>query len=190
MTTIINSVQPIEAQIPGIYCGASWDRKMREPVTPPIPPRTIREDEQNALFHCPRMLFALSQIKRQWSTEIHDWGPNYLICHDSRDICLYSAGGEEDTKVTHCATAGETLPSCQYVRRPRSKTVLTMSGRPVIKINALNRMIGARILYLSPTHDVVYMSMAANPYGGATRHWAAPTEKPICRIISTAASDC
>lgn len=57
-----------------------------------------------------------------------------------------------------------------------------MSGKPVIKINALRMMMGARTLYLSPSHDVVYMRIAAKPYGGATKHCAAPTEKPICVV--------
>lgn len=44
--------------MPGRYPGESCDRKTVLPIIPPIPPVPTRVAEHNALFHCPRMLFA------------------------------------------------------------------------------------------------------------------------------------
>jgi hypothetical protein len=46
----------------------------------------------------------------------------------------------------------------------------------------LKQMIGPRRWYLSPAQPVVYMTIAANAYGGATRHCEAPTEKPMFSV--------
>lgn len=46
------------AYTPGRYSGASWDRKISAPATPPSPAPPMRLAEQNARFHWPRMLFA------------------------------------------------------------------------------------------------------------------------------------
>lgn len=57
-----------------------------------------------------------------------------------------------------------------------------MIGRPIRHRVALNATIGPLIRYLSPTQEVASIMTPANPNGGATRHWAAATEKPrLCR---------
>lgn len=54
-----------------------------------------------------------------------------------------------------------------------------MIGRPISAIMALPTRIGPLTWYLSAIHATPNMTMPAKANGGATRHWAAPTEKPI-----------
>jgi hypothetical protein len=54
-----------------------------------------------------------------------------------------------------------------------------MIGSPIRQSTMFARMIGPRRCHLSPAQPVAYITIAAKAYGGATRHCAAPTEKPM-----------
>jgi hypothetical protein len=53
---------------------------------------------------------------------------------------------------------------------------------PTIAMIELKIKTGARDLYLSPYQEVVYMRIAANTYGGATKHWDAATLNPMLSL--------
>lgn len=55
----------------------------------------------------------------------------------------------------------------------------TIIGNPIRPRMALNIRIGPRVWYLSPTHAVAYIRIAAKTNGGATRHWEAAMLKPM-----------
>ena len=57
-----------------------------------------------------------------------------------------------------------------------------MIATPTIHRIMLNMMMGPRRWYLSPAQPVAYITIAANAYGGATRHCDAPIEKPMFSV--------
>lgn len=57
-----------------------------------------------------------------------------------------------------------------------------MMDVPTMHRSMLKMMMGPRRWYLSPSQPVVYMTIAAKAYGGATRHCDSPTEKPMFSV--------
>jgi hypothetical protein len=105
--------------------------------------------EQNARFHCPRMLFA--------------W---------------------------YAMVAGTFEFAPAVVKNTPKYRTLGLLWKPIIETpimqrNMLKTIIGPRIWYLSPNQPVAYITIAARPYGGATRHcdWATLKPKFSVRII-------
>lgn len=68
-------------------------------MTPPIPPRPVKEAEQKARRHWPRMLVAYNPS--EYCCE--HWKPvkTYLIGHDGGNGAIGSSHGDEDTEVSH-----------------------------------------------------------------------------------------